>query len=141
MWQKKEFDRTFAGDDESPKAKNAGTVAEIFQHIPEFGEFRKVIKALEAPIRTDDAEILLFLQAAGREGASVTWRRWSRRKQLYREFVSMGDREQILQAFSRKKWPWVLGSEGFVSAVKERFFARKLVERISRIVAKSQKQT
>jgi hypothetical protein len=27
--------------------------------------------------------------------------------------------------FSRKKWSWVLGSEGFVNAAKERFFARK----------------
>jgi hypothetical protein len=61
MWQKKEFDRSLAGDDESPKAKKARTVAEIFQHTRAFGKFRKVIKALEAPIRADDAEILLFL--------------------------------------------------------------------------------
>jgi putative transposase len=40
--------------------------------------------------------------------------------------VSLGHGEQILQVFSRKKCPWVLGSEGFVSAAKERFFARKL---------------
>jgi putative transposase len=48
------------------------------------------------------------------------------RLRLYREFVFMGEGEEILQVFSRKKWPWVLGSEGFVSAVKESFFARKL---------------
>jgi hypothetical protein len=41
-----------------------------------------------------------------------------------------GDREQIFRVSSRKKWPWVLGSEGFVSAVKERFFARKLDEEV-----------
>jgi len=52
------------------------------------------------------------------------------RLRLYREFVSMGDREEILQVFSRKKWPWVLGSEEFVSRVKERFFARKLDEEV-----------
>lgn len=52
------------------------------------------------------------------------------RLRLYREFVSMGDSEEILQVFSRKKWPWVLGSEGFVSAVKERFFARKLDDEV-----------
>jgi hypothetical protein len=83
MWQTKEFDRTFAGDDESPKAKNAGTVAEIFQHVRAFGEFRKVIKALEAPIRTDDAEILLFLQATGCKeavGLGATGRERARRR-------------------------------------------------------------
>jgi putative transposase len=52
------------------------------------------------------------------------------RLRLYREFVSMGDGEEILEVFSRKKWPWVLGSEGFVNAVKERFFARKVDEEV-----------
>ena len=52
------------------------------------------------------------------------------RLRLYQEFVSMGDSEDLLQVFSRKKWPWVLGSEGFVTAVKERFFARKLDDEV-----------
>ena len=70
MWQKNEFDRAFPGDDdESPKAKKARTVADIFQHIREFGEFLKGITTLEAPIRTDEAQILLYLQATGCEEA------------------------------------------------------------------------
>jgi hypothetical protein len=52
------------------------------------------------------------------------------RLRLYREFVSVGETEEILQVLSRKKWPWVLGSEGFVSAVKEKFFARRLDDEV-----------
>jgi len=52
------------------------------------------------------------------------------RMRLYQEFVSMGDSEELLEVFSRKKWPWVLGAEGFVTAVKERFFARKLDDEV-----------
>ena len=52
------------------------------------------------------------------------------RLRLYREFVSMGDSQDLREVFSRKRWPWVLGSEGFVSIVKERFFARKLDDEV-----------
>ena len=57
-------------------------------------------------------------------------KRQADRLRLYREFVSMGDSEALLEVFSRKKWPWVLGSEGFVATVKERFFARKLDDEV-----------
>jgi len=52
------------------------------------------------------------------------------RLRLYREFVSMADSQDLLEVFSRNKWPWVLGSEGFVATVKERFFARKLNDEV-----------
>jgi REP element-mobilizing transposase RayT len=52
------------------------------------------------------------------------------RLRLYREFVSLGDSQDLLEVFSRKRLPWVLGSEGFVAAVKERFFGRKLNDEV-----------
>lgn len=52
------------------------------------------------------------------------------RLRLYREFVSMADSQALLEVFSRNKWPWVLGSEGFVATIKERFFARKLDDEV-----------
>jgi REP element-mobilizing transposase RayT len=52
------------------------------------------------------------------------------RLRLYREFVSMADSQDLLEVFSRNKWPWVLGSEEFVATVKERFFARKLNDEV-----------
>jgi len=49
---------------------------------------------------------------------------------LYREFVSMADSEDLLEVFSRNKWPWALGSEGFVTTIKDQFFARKLDDEV-----------
>jgi putative transposase len=43
----------------------------------------------------------------------------------YRRFVSMEDEEEILGIFGKKKWPLVLGSEGFVNWIKGRFYFRK----------------
>jgi REP element-mobilizing transposase RayT len=43
----------------------------------------------------------------------------------YRQFVSIEDEEEISEVYERKKWPSVLGSEGFVNTIKEKFFFQK----------------
>jgi hypothetical protein len=43
----------------------------------------------------------------------------------YRQFVSIEDEEEISKVYQRKKWPSVLGSEGFINTIKEKFFFRK----------------
>jgi hypothetical protein len=46
------------------------------------------------------------------------------RLEVYRRFVGEEDGADILRIFEGKKWPSILGGEGFVRGVKERFFAR-----------------
>ena len=47
----------------------------------------------------------------------------------YLRFVSGADEEGILAVF-KKKWPSILGSEGFTNWIKERFYSRKLNEEV-----------
>lgn len=48
----------------------------------------------------------------------------------YLHFVSGADEEGILAVFEKKKWPSILGSEGFTNGIKERFYSRKLNEEV-----------
>jgi putative transposase len=47
------------------------------------------------------------------------------RQRAYRRFVSLGDEEELIEIFEKKKWPSVLGSKGFVHRIKERFYSDK----------------
>ncbi len=47
------------------------------------------------------------------------------RLRRYRQFVSVEDEEEISKVYERKKWPSVLGSDGFVKTIKETFFFHK----------------
>jgi len=42
----------------------------------------------------------------------------------YRKFVVQEDGKELVQLFSRKRWPVFLGSEKFIAGVKERFFSK-----------------
>jgi REP element-mobilizing transposase RayT len=43
----------------------------------------------------------------------------------YKGFVQKETLEEINQILSRRKWPWVIGSEGFVDRIKKEFFSGK----------------
>jgi hypothetical protein len=47
------------------------------------------------------------------------------RIEAYRKFVVQEDGKELVQLFSRKRWPVFWGSEKFIAGVKERFFSRK----------------
>jgi len=61
---------------------------------------------------------------------SMFSRRKAQRLTSYREFVSMNDEEEITKVYEGKRWPSVLGSEGFVNEIKERFFSQKADDEI-----------
>ena len=63
----------------------------------------------------------------------------SKRGAAYINFVSKGDAEEIEQIFSLKKLPSVLGTEGFINWVKEKYYKVKFNEEIpeSRALAPS----
>ena len=48
----------------------------------------------------------------------------------YRRFVSMADEEELSRVYESKKWPSVLGPEGFVNTIKEAFFSRKVDDEV-----------
>jgi len=48
-----------------------------------------------------------------------------KRRQAYVQFMVQEDSEEILDIFSRKKWPPLLGSERFISWVKNSFYTVK----------------
>ena len=48
----------------------------------------------------------------------------------YRQFVAMGDSETITAVFDKKRWPSVLGAEGFVNSIRERFFLQKVDDEV-----------
>jgi REP element-mobilizing transposase RayT len=54
-------------------------------------------------------------------------RRW---RAAYRDFISMEDSEEIMNLFSRKKFPSVIGPGSFVDWVKERFYDQKRHEEV-----------
>ena len=58
-------------------------------------------------------------------------------RKRYKQFVSLGNKEEIEGAFTRKKPPPFLGSDQFVSWVKETFFYQKRHEEVpgSRLLA------
>lgn len=43
----------------------------------------------------------------------------------YRQFIAMGDEEDISYVLDKKKWPAILGSKDFINKVKARFFSEK----------------
>jgi hypothetical protein len=43
----------------------------------------------------------------------------------YRRFVSMADDEELSKVYEKKKWPSVLGPEGFVDSMKDKSFSDK----------------
>jgi putative transposase len=47
------------------------------------------------------------------------------RIEAYRKFVVQKDDKELVQLFSRKRWPVFLGSEKFIAGVKGRFFSKK----------------
>jgi putative transposase len=47
------------------------------------------------------------------------------RLRTYRHFVAMNDQDAIIRMYERKKLPSFLGSEGFITSIKEKFFFRK----------------
>jgi len=50
----------------------------------------------------------------------------SEKIQAYRKFVSGEDDREIIQIFSRRRWPAFLGSEKFIAGVKKKFFGKKV---------------
>ncbi len=46
-------------------------------------------------------------------------------KQAYLNFMAKDDSEELIELFEKKKLPSILGSEDFISWVRERFFSRK----------------
>jgi len=48
------------------------------------------------------------------------------RLKAYKEYMNMESDERIIRVFSRKRWPAFLGSEGFLTSLKERFFPKKV---------------
>ncbi len=48
-----------------------------------------------------------------------------KRKQAYLRFMAKDDSDELLDLFEQKKWPSLLGSENFISWVKETFFEKK----------------
>ena len=48
-----------------------------------------------------------------------------KRRQAYLRFMAKDDSEELLDLFEQKKWPSLLGSENFISWVKETFFEKK----------------
>jgi len=51
-------------------------------------------------------------------------------RRVYKQFIAKEDSEEIYQVFDGKKFPSVLGSEGFIDWVKDRFFHQKSHEEI-----------
>jgi len=47
------------------------------------------------------------------------------RIEAYRKFVVREDSKELVQLFSRKRWPVFLGSEKFIAGVRGRFFSKK----------------
>jgi len=52
------------------------------------------------------------------------------RLEIYRQFVSAEDEEDISKVFKKKKWPVILGSRDFINRIKERFFPEKADDEI-----------
>ena len=50
----------------------------------------------------------------------------SARIEAYRKFVLQEDSKELRQFFSRKRWPFFLGSEQFIARVRGRFFSKKI---------------
>jgi hypothetical protein len=48
------------------------------------------------------------------------------RIEAYRKFVLQEDSKELRQFFSRKRWPFFLGSEKFIRWVRGRFFSKKV---------------
>ncbi|MEA2039068.1 MAG: helix-turn-helix domain-containing protein, partial [Thermodesulfobacteriota bacterium] len=48
-----------------------------------------------------------------------------KRRQAYLRFMAKADSDELLDLFEQKKWPSLLGSEKFISWVKETFFEEK----------------
>ena len=48
-----------------------------------------------------------------------------KRRQAYLRFMEQDDSDELLDIFERKKWPSLLGSENFISWIKETFFEKK----------------
>lgn len=46
-------------------------------------------------------------------------------KNAYKQFMATEDSQEIQEIFEKKKWPSILGGEGFIAWVKENFFASK----------------
>ena len=52
------------------------------------------------------------------------------RVRRYGRFVAMADKEELSKVYEGKKWPSVLGPEGFVNTIKEEFFSRKIDDEV-----------
>jgi hypothetical protein len=48
-----------------------------------------------------------------------------KRIEAYRKFVVGEDSKELVEVFSRKRWPVFLGSEKFIAGVRGRFFSKK----------------
>ncbi|MBI4774505.1 MAG: transposase [Deltaproteobacteria bacterium] len=53
------------------------------------------------------------------------------RLEAYRNFMRLEDQATLLGVFNQKKWPSILGSEGFIGQIKERFFPGKTHDEVS----------
>jgi len=52
------------------------------------------------------------------------------RLKRYRGFMAMEDEEELTKIYEKKKWASVLGTEGFVARIKERFFSSRLDDEV-----------
>ena len=47
------------------------------------------------------------------------------RSGTYRKYTACEDEKGLIGIFSQKKWPAIIGSEGFISMLKQKFFPQK----------------
>ena len=52
------------------------------------------------------------------------------RQKRYRQFVAIDDAEELSRIYQGTKWPSILGTERFVTIIKDRFFSRKLDDEV-----------